>query len=319
MHFPAWLKFALKFLLSAVLIGVLLRTVDLAAMGRHLADVSLGPIVLVLLIFAVLVVSNAVRWAVVMKAIDATLPFAKVLEILYIGTFFNQTLPSAVGGDAVRMYLARKAGLSILGAVNGVMLERAVALIGLIVLVVAVQPLLLARIGDNPAKWFFPILAGLSVVGLIFLMLLDRLPEGFRKWRLVRGVAHLAQDTRRLFLNPVRAVQAVALGVVGNVLISLIVYLLARDLNIPVSVVDCLVLVPPVVLITTIPVSIAGWGVREGAMVGAFAFVGVGNESALVLSLLFGVVIAVVSLPGGLVWLASGYSRKDVERETSAR
>jgi len=56
-------------------------------------------------------------------------------------------------------------------------------------------------------------------------------------------------------------------------------------------------------LILTIPISIGGWGVREGAMVTAFALVGVPGEGALVLSLLFGVIGLVVSLPGGIVWL----------------
>jgi len=89
-------------------------------------------------------------------------------------------------------------------------------------------------------------------------------------------------------------------------LISALFYLLAQALGLErVDLLDCIVLVPPVILITTIPISIAGWGLREGAMVTLFAFVGVAQGDAFVLSILFGVVSLMLSLPAGLVWLAS--------------
>ena len=78
---------------------------------------------------------------------------------------------------------------------------------------------------------------------------------------------------------------------------------LALGLDLDVGLADCLVLIPPVLLITTLPISIAGWGVRELSMVAAFALIGVSDEGAVALSVLFGLVIAVMSLPGGLIWL----------------
>ncbi|KAF0137780.1 MAG: hypothetical protein FD153_1608 [Rhodospirillaceae bacterium] len=64
-----------------------------------------------------------------------------------------------------------------------------------------------------------------------------------------------------------------------------------------------MVLVPPVLLIMTLPISIAGWGVREQAMITAFGLVGVSEESALALSILSGLTILAGGLPGGVVWL----------------
>ncbi len=76
--------------------------------------------------------------------------------------------------------------------------------------------------------------------------------------------------------------------------------------------------VSPALLVTTLPISIAGWGVREGAMVAAFSLVGVPVEGALVLSILFGLLILLISLPGGVVWMLSGDSRADVIVTASA-
>lgn len=313
-----WLFFALKLAVSAALIGFIALNFDLRGSADRLTRID--PVILLasLVAFAALLFNNAVRWRTVMFAIDAGLDFWTTFRLLYIGIFFNQTLPSSVGGDAVRMYLARKEGLSLQGAINGVMLERVATVSGLILLVVITQPFLLDRIGDNPAKFVFPVLAGLAVVGIGVLMHLDKFPERFRRWKIVRGFAHLATDTRRLFLSPGRAAVAVGLGVVGNILLSLGTYVLALSLGIEITLLDCLVLMPPVILITTIPISIAGWGLREGAMVAAFAFVGVAEGDAFVLSILFGLIGIIVSLPGGILWMMSGYKRGDMETDSPA-
>ena len=68
---------------------------------------------------------------------------------------------------------------------------------------------------------------------------------------------------------------------------------------------DCLVLVPPVLLVMTLPISIAGWGVRETAMVVAFGLIGVPEGGAAVLGFLLGLVGVFTAAPGGIVWLMS--------------
>ena len=73
----------------------------------------------------------------------------------------------------------------------------------------------------------------------------------------------------------------------------------------------CLVLIPPVVLVSTIPISIAGWGVREAAMITLLALVGVAEADAFVLSVLFGLLTFGLSLPGGIVWIIGGYKVDD--------
>jgi len=63
--------------------------------------------------------------------------------------------------------------------------------------------------------------------------------------------------------------------------------------------------VPPVLLVTTLPISIAGWGVREAAMVVAFGLIGVPEDGALVLGFMIGVIGVVVGVPGGILWALS--------------
>ena len=65
-----------------------------------------------------------------------------------------------------------------------------------------------------------------------------------------------------------------------------------------------LVLVPPVILLTILPISLAGWGLREGGMVGLFLLIGAEKPSILSFSILYGIIVLVASIPGFVVFLA---------------
>jgi uncharacterized membrane protein YbhN (UPF0104 family) len=308
-----WLPWVVKFALSGALIWYVLKDVDLGEAWARASGISPELLILAAIMFFGNVVIGTLRWQMVLRAIGASLPLSKTFTFFYSGVFFSIALPGAVGGDAVRMWMARKAGLELGQAVNSVMLERVAQVLGLVLLVACVQPILLARIGDIPGSWVFPALSVAGLGGTGVLMLLDRLPEQLRQWRVIRGLAQLASDTRKLFLRPRRSIPTLMLAVLAHANLSLATWVMALGLDIQVSAIDCIALVPPVILIMTLPISIAGWGVRETAMVVAFGFVGVESHAALVLSILFGLVNMAVSLPGGLVWLASRGDAPDAQ------
>ncbi len=297
---------ALKVVVSIGLMSVLIGGIDLGAEKDRIlsADYSL-----MLAAAGVLVMQMGVggaRWWAVMRAIETPLPWIELTRLFWIGGFFSQALPSSVGGDPIRIYMAYKDGLPLGKAINGVMLERVVTIVGLVVLVAVVQPAFLPKLDEHARMltlWGLFMLAAGTVAGLILLMVLDRLPDALTRFRIVRGMHALAGDTRKLFLHPAPAALALVFGVLTHVNISFCVYLLAQGLGVDVTWLDCMVLMPPVILVTTLPVSIAGWGVREGAMTVAFALVGVSQGGAVVLSLSMGLLGIVITLPAGIVWL----------------
>jgi hypothetical protein len=100
-----------------------------------------------------------------------------------------------------------------------------------------------------------------------------------------------------------RFAAALALAVISTLALSLTAWCLSRAQHLDVSFVDFLMLMPPVVLLSGLPISVGGWGVRENAMIAAMATVGVGASAATVLSIQLGGLAALVSLPGGALWL----------------
>jgi uncharacterized membrane protein YbhN (UPF0104 family) len=81
-----------------------------------------------------------------------------------------------------------------------------------------------------------------------------------------------------------------------------------RAIAAPVQIGDVFLLIPPVMLITMLPISIAGWGLREASMALAFGYAGIAASEGVNISLLFGAVYFLVGALGGLVWIFSAES-----------
>jgi glycosyltransferase 2 family protein len=298
-----WASGLLKLGLTVGALWYLQHKVDLRAAWDVGHRIDPGAFLAAFVLQIVQVLICAWRWRLVLKAIGAWLSFGKACELFCIGNFFGQVLPGAVGGDAVRMWSTRRAGLGLSQSINSVMLERVATVFGLVLLVTITQPYLLDRLPRGSGLWLFPGLTVASAAGILVLTQLDRLPLWLEEWRIVRGFVKLAGDTRRLFLAPRHAVPTLLVVILGHINLALVVWVLGRGLGAHASAVDYLVLVPPVILIATLPISIAGWGARELAMVTALGFVGVPAAQATAMSVLFGVVTILIALPGGFFWL----------------
>ena len=304
-----WFAFFLKFLVSGGLIWLLLGSVDLDAAWERISDARPGPLIAVVAAYTFQILIIVWRWQAILVAMNIDLPFRKIFTFTYIGMFFNQALPSAVGGDAVRIYKVYKSGTLLSRAINSVMLDRVATVLALVLLALFAVPFFLDKVGDAEARWILPgviLLALGGFAGVVLLMVLDKMPSRISHYRLVRGMAALAADTRSVFLSPRHALTVMVVSLIGHANITFGAYLIGLSLDLGIDWVDYMVLMPPVMLLVTLPISIGGWGVREGAMVAAFALIGVPAEGILVLSILFGLVAILIALPGGVVWLLSG-------------
>jgi uncharacterized membrane protein YbhN (UPF0104 family) len=132
---------------------------------------------------------------------------------------------------------------------------------------------------------------------------MDYLPRRLLRFRLVAELAALSREGRRLFARPARSAAIVGLSVVTVGFAILAVMLVAGSLGVDLPFLTWLAIVPPVTLIQLVPVSLAGWGVRELGFVVVLAGFGIPAEAALAASLLLGLCLIAVGLPGGLLWL----------------
>ena len=305
------IRIFIKLAISAVLIWLVSRNFDVAALWSSISEARIELLAASAFLLAVLILIQAWRWTFVIRAIESEMALGAAFRHVLIGNFFNQTLPSSIGGDAVRVWRVYKDGHTLSAAFNSVVLDRLTALAALCIMAALAQPAIFDLIGDNPARWAVPAILVLGLFGYVCLMSFDRLPETVFRWPVTRGIAALARDARKVFLRLRALAPVLIISVFIHMSVAYSVYLIALALGLEVTLLHCLILVPIVILVSMLPISIAGWGVREGAMVTAFGFVGVPAEQAFVLSVMFGFTVMIVGIPGGVLWFLS--DRRKVE------
>lgn len=304
-----WVGFGLKTAVTAGLIWLVLRGVDLGAALERMADLSAGAAMLAVLLLLSHTFVAGWRWRMVMRLFGPVLPVASSIRLFLEGYFFNNALPSTIGGDGVRIWRAVKLGLPLGASVNGVLLDRVTGLTGLFILVAAGQPLLYARIDDTVTRLAFAAILLAGIAGIAALILARYIPKRLIPTALHEGIDKLSEATRAAYLRPAVSLPVLGLSVLVHGLIVASVHVIAVGLGLDVGLFESLVLVPAVILLSTVPVSIGGWGLREGLMVVALGLAGVPAEAALTVSILFGLAQIAAGLPGGALWLMAGGRR----------
>src|SRR5690242_6709736 len=132
---------AIRILISAALLYLALRKVNLSDLASRVNNrASLGWIALAIAVSFLQIFVGVLRWREVSAECDAPLAINQAMRFNVIGAFFNQTLPSSIGGDAVRLWLVARAGAGWRAATYSIFVDRAVGLIVLAVIIVASLP-----------------------------------------------------------------------------------------------------------------------------------------------------------------------------------
>jgi glycosyltransferase 2 family protein len=291
--------FALKVAFSVLLLIVVLYRVDLSVAWRQAADQDLGLIFAAFVMVFVQIALGALRWRTILIRLGGRVKFLDALRLFYASVFFNAWLIGGFAGDAARMWLTYRAGVDAGTAAKSVIVDRIAALAGVALLVIVTAPLFILRTGTQWVMFVPIVIAVAGLAGIVAAAQLNSLPTAWLRWRPLRLLHSLGGATHAVFMHR-SVLPTLVLAVAAQTAMALSVFFIARSLKIDVSVLDCLILMQPVALATALPISIGGWGVREGAVIGLFGLIGVASAAALVLSVQVGLVTMLASLPGGL-------------------
>ena len=288
-----------KLLVSLGLFILIFRAVHI----REVLEVvrSLNPWLLVpaltLQILSALVA--ALRWYMIMRELDFRETAGFYIRSYFKGTFFNQALPTSIGGDALRVLEAAKVGGGKREAFYGVFIDRIVGLLGLLLLnLIAIfsKPVFLEQ-GYPAVHYTIIAMALFGFAGVFVLTLL-----GDVKWlagnRITKLIHDLSHRIRTVYRSGRTITLQTALSVIIHLLSMMTVYLIGRSIGLDYGLLIYLVVVPPVILLTIVPISLAGWGVRETGMVGLFLLIGAEKAEVLSMSLIYGLMLVAASMPG---------------------
>ncbi len=297
---------AAKLAVTGVLIWYLLSKVDLAKSGEHLASFDVGWGLLAVFVLASIFLIASVRWQIYARALKIPLGTGVAFRIYLISQFLGQVLPAGIGNDAVRVWLLVRRGTAVGPSASSVVLERLTGLICNIILIAVLLPLTFTYIDDTSIRLIVILVVAICAAGISAVFGVSFLPRLITKWRSVAMISRLADvatEARRASFMLRPTATAFLLSLSMHLMVVLAAYLIALGLDLELSAEACLALMPIVLLLGTLPISLAGWGVREGAAVTALGFAGVTSSEALALSILYGLSLLAVSLFGAIFWL----------------
>jgi len=292
-----------KTAVSALLFYFALKSVDIATVKGRLSQIDARWVALGLVLLIVQLFVLALRWKLLVERCGAPFALAQALRFSMIAGFFNQTLPSSVGGDAIRIWLVGKMTNWRVAAYS-VLLDRVVGIVALAIMVVACLPWTLELV-RNPIGRAALLVTGPGCIGagLLFVVLAWERLRILQHWSPTRHLAAAAAVALDVLRSPPALASIFGLSFLIHFFTVLVAWTAARAVGANLPLVYSLYLVLPVILVTVVPISIAGWGLREGAMIAAFGYAGLPPSDGLIVSLLFGAGYLLLGAAGGIVWV----------------
>ncbi|GAB4287516.1 MAG: lysylphosphatidylglycerol synthase transmembrane domain-containing protein [Coriobacteriia bacterium] len=297
---------------SLGLLAFVASRIDLAAVGAALVELDWGWMAGAVLTVYVAILVSAVKWGLLLRARGYRLSLGRLTRHYLVGLFFNNFLPTSVGGDVVRAWDAGKDLEDTPEGAASVIAERLIASVGLGL--TAALGLLFIRVAPQVYAAVGVVFLGSIALAVVFLVpsISDRICRGFAGGRFEDAAEWAARTASAVgeTLRDARTVAVVlALSIAFQALVAAVNWFLFYALGSPVSFVQCLIATSIVSAVTMVPISISGHGVREAGYAYFFAFAGVGSAVAVTASVLFFVTVAVCTLPGA-VFFAAGRRRQ---------
>jgi hypothetical protein len=292
----------LKIAISAGLLAYLGTRIDGTALAARLRDAALTDLVWACGVLFAAVPLTAWRWHLLARTAEVAMPLPTSLKLTYTGLFFGQVLPATVGGDAVRAWLAARTGLPLKKVLTGILSDRVAALTAAMALIVLGLPWLFGRQHDA-LGWTALSGAGLVAFGLLALNV-ERLPlpMALTANRWIAALLDIIADTRRVLATRA-GLAALGLSLAIHLTTVAAVALIGSGLGLAQDAATYFLVVPTAIVASAIPISLNGWGVREGVMVAALGVYGVATGDAFLASMLLGVGVILTAVPGAVLWL----------------
>jgi glycosyltransferase 2 family protein len=297
------LKTILRVAISAALVAWVLHRSPLGEVKEALRSADLRFVLLALALNPLGYWASVSRWRLLIRSQGGDASFGFLVRSFLVGVFFNNLLPSTIGGDAVRAFDTARTGVGRAAAVTIVVVDRFIGLLALM-LFAGVSLLFSGRLTDRVPALYGWVAGGAVVLGVVaaVLFLPSFLPSRLGtklpgKWK------HLADAVFAFQGKGFILAKAFAYSLVLQTLVVLNGWLLAKALHVPIPLPYFFLIVPLAVFVMMIPVSINAIGVRENVWAFFFVAFGVAASKAVAVAWLDYGLVLLQAVAGGIVYL----------------
>jgi hypothetical protein len=294
-----------KIVVSLAAIAIIATKFNLVVFLSYWHKLSISTILASLLVLAFETsVLAGLRLKLVLLGLGSKQRLVQTSQIALCGFFLEQVAFGFVGGDAMRLWLLHRLGIPLGTALEALVIDRCLGLLALALLVLTGLPSFL-----DLAPGFTPLIVSAAVVGILgvlavvaLFLMLGRTRH--RAHPVYIRVAELLTATMQNRVTRNSFLLILVLATLTHIINILVFVMVGRDLAMPLTLLQWWSIIPPALLFSMIPISAGGWGLRESVLVFALGRLGISAEEAIVPSLIFGLGVLLVTLPGLIVWLA---------------
>lgn len=302
------LKIAIKCLVTALLLWVAFRTVDIAAVVSLLSSLNPWWALVALLLTGLIILFDATLLSSVIRLFSRRMPFGTAMLYSVVGWFFSNVAPSTVGGDIFRGVQLSRVGMPVGTAVRIILAVRVLSFITLVGVIAAGLPIALGLLKEPRDELLMITLlaSGIGVIAALFVLAHIRLRvPRLERWAFFQKLLTVAGDFR-LLLTPSHGIASAWAAALAQHLLRVgVLAALATGLGLDIPVATLFAFATAALLMAMVPISFGGWGIREIAFVYLLGAAGVSAEAALSLSIAFGLLRVLMGVIGGLAWVVA--------------
>ncbi len=305
-----WIGTTVRVIFTLLLFVVLFRSVSWSLVIQSLVHTQHGMLLVGGIVGFCGIVLSAYQWRSLLNVERIPNDLANLINLYIVGVAFSHFLPTGMGGDAVKaLYVGRESGNSA-GSASAVLLCRIIGFFSMLLIAVPTLLFWYERLDTKLVLSF--VLLALLVAGMIFgallaVILLPRFVRGrWSRHRLLASVINVGNAVSKTIKRPHTLLVANLYGMAFWLVAILNCYCYAVALRLDVPLYFYFFVVPLISLISFLPISINGFGLRETAFVYAFSTVHVASAPALLLALLMDIQALCFAVAGGAIYLTMG-------------
>lgn len=291
----------LRLALSGALLGYLFSRLDRGELWSAMVDTQATGWLLAVVVYLFSQITSGIRWGTLARPIGFRLGWLRFQQLYFEGMFFSLCLPSSIGGDVVKALRLGGAGRGRILAACTVLADRVAGLLAIVIIGVTAlaQRNYSLGLAESLVVGFVLLAATLVGTRIVFALLnwpAGRIPDH-------HPIAHMLERLLPYHHHPYVFWSAIGWSLVVQGLNVVTVMALGHALGLALPAAAYCVAVPVVSLMTALPISLNGVGVREGGLVWVLSTYGVSEAQGIALGLLWFSVTVATGLVGGLVYL----------------
>ena len=313
-------KFFIKLLISSFILYLIFSKIEISEFILNIKKIGFAAISVLLLLALLKFVVETMRWQFVLKAIGFKFKFNYLLSLYLIGGFFSNFLPSTIGGDLARTAFIKGQNLKVSSAANTILFERFTGLYS-----VFMMCLLAVAVGWSRMSEYLRVFIllystiGIVVMSLIYIFFnkitdLFSILENKYSFKSLKKIGSILKTLDFSNYKKKTIISTMLFSIMMQLVVISVTVLVGISMGLKqVEISTYFIIMPPVWIITMLPISINGLGIREGVFALFLSNLGVSVEQSTALSLLSFLPFVSLSLVGGAVFMFGSFSMDEIK------